>query len=373
MSIPGVVRRGARLVPLLLALPVSLAGQQRVSLAGDGVVYDLAGEVRLVPGGGSAIVVEVRPQGRDAGKLRVVSGTNGAWRTLRVLYPGDEIVYDRLRNGGRTNLRVHEDGTFDDAGFWRDAGQAGPGDRGREHWWDRDDSGRRVTIRGSGSGLHAFADMTVQVPAGRRVAVFLGVGRVNVENVNGQLWLSTAGGDVAASRVTGNVRVGTGSGDVQVLESAGDLVVGTGSGDVTVRGHRGGAGPLHLSTGSGTVRADNLTAGGINASTGSGDVEIRGVSASRADFSTGSGDITAVLTGRLEQVKISTGSGDVRVAVPANTGAQVRFSSGSGEVETDVPMMVTRRREGELIGAIGDGRGSIVVSTGSGDLHLTRS
>ncbi len=368
MSIPGVVRRGARLVPLLLALPVSLAGQ-RVSLAGDGVVYDLAGEVRLVPGGGSAIVVDVRPQGRDAGKLRVQSGTNGAWRTLRVVYPDDEIVYARMRNGGSTNLRVHEDGTFDDAGFWRDAA---PGARAGEHWWDRDDSGRRVTIRGSGSGLHAFADLTVQVPAGRRVAVFLGVGRVNVENVNGQLWLSTAGGDVAASRVTGNVRVGTGSGDVQVLESAGDLVVGTGSGDVTVRGQRSRGIPK-IGTGSGTVRGVGIEAADVDASTGSGDVDFRAVTAPRAKFSTGSGDVTAVLSGALEQVRVSTGSGDVHVALPANASAQLRFSSGSGEVESDLPISVTRRREGELIGTIGSGRGSVVVSTGSGDLHITRS
>ncbi len=371
MSFASVVRRGVRLLPVLVAVPVSLAGQQRVRLAGDGVVYDLVGDVRVVPGSGPDILVDVRPQGRDAGRLKVQAGKNGAWQTLRVVFPDDEIVYDRWRGGGSTDLRVHDDGTFGDGSFWRDMGQG----RGRDdrRWWQWDESGRRVRIHGSGSGLHAFADMTVQVPAGRRVALFVGVGRLNVENVNGQLWLNTQGGDVVASKVTGNLHIGSGSGDVQVLESAGDLAVGTGSGDVTVRGHRGGAASLHMSTGSGTVRAENLTAGGVNASTGSGDLDLRGVTAAHADFSTGSGDITAVLTGKVEQLKVSTGSGDVHVALPAGTGAQVRFSSGSGEVETDLPMTVTRRREGELVGSIGDGRGSIVVSTGSGDLHLTRS
>lgn len=369
MSIPGFVRRGARLAPLLLALPVSLAGQQRVTLAGDGVVYDLAGEVRLVPVSGSAILVDVRPQGRDAGKLKVQTGKNGTWQTLRVVYPDEGIVYERMQGGGRTELRVHEDGTFGDAGFWRDLGL---GERAGDHWWDEGESGRRVTIRGSGSGLHAFADMTVQVPAGRRIAVFLGVGRVTVENVNGQLWLNTHGGDIVASRVTGSLHAGSGSGDIQVLQSAGDLALGTGSGDVTVRGHRSRGG-VKIGTGSGDVRGDGIEAADINASTGSGDVDFRAITAPRANFSTGSGNVTAALTGAVEQLRVSTGSGDVHVALPANASAQVRFSSGSGEVESAIPLSITRRRHGELIGTIGEGRGSVVVSTGSGDLRLTRS
>ena len=366
MSVSSVVRRGGWL-PLLLAVPVSLAGQ-RARLAGDGIVYDLVGEVRLEPGNGSDILVDVRPQGSDAGKLKLQTGKNGAWQTLRVVYPDEDIVYDRMHDGGSTDVRVRDDGTFGDQGFLRQSGEG----EGR-HWWSWGaDDGHRIKIHGSGSGLHAYADMTVQVPAGRKVAVFLGVGRVTVENVNGQLWLSTQGGDVLASRVTGDLHVGSGSGDVQVLESAGALAVGTGSGDITIRGHRS-TGAVKLGTGSGDVRGDGLTAADVDASAGSGDLEFHSVQAPRARFSTGSGDITTALTGALQDLNVSTGSGDVHVALPASTGAQVRFSSGSGEVETDIPMTVSRRRHGELNGTIGDGHGSIVVSTGSGDLHLTRS
>lgn len=345
----------------IAALPAGLAAQNHVTLSGDAVIYDLVGQVRLEPGTGSAVVVDVRPQGADAGRLRTVTGEVGGWRTLRVVFPSDEIVYERMHRDNSTDFDVRSDGTFGDRDFWRDVGGS----------FQPGEEGRRVHIRGSGSGVHAFADAVIQVPAGRRVAVFLGVGRVDAENIGGRLWVGTASGDVALTGIRAGARVSTGSGDLRLTDVAGDVTVATGSGDIVVEGARNGA--FHLSTGSGDVTGDRLALGELNATTGSGDVKLRGVASPRATVSTGSGDIELQLTGTLSALKISTGSGDARVGLPANAGAQVHMTTGNGDLETDVPMEITQRRHGSLEGKIGNGAGTIEISTGSGSVSLVKS
>ena len=355
--------RAALILPVALLpaplLPSPLSAQ-RLTLAGDAAIYDLVGQVRLEPATGSAVVVSVQTLGGDAGRLRVQQGRNGSWQTLRVAFPGDHIVYDRLRWNGSTTLNVRPDGTFNDRGFWRDAQQAGP-DGGE---------GQKVRVSGTGSGLHAYADLVIGVPAGRRVAVFLGVGRLEARNVNGRLWLSTSSGDAVVDHVQGGLNASSGSGDLRVSEVAGDVVLSTGSGDVVLQGARGGR--LNLSTGSGDVQGTTLSGTTVDVSTGSGDLTLRNVNAPRAKLSAGSGNINLALVNALEDLDASSGSGDVTVSLPANTGARVRVSTGSGDIDTAFPLTMTSRRQGSLAGTIGDGKGNIVVSTGSGSVRLER-
>ncbi len=356
------VRSLVRALPLLL-LPATAAAQQRVTLAGDAAIYDLAGQVRLQAGSGSSVTVDVRTAGEDAGKLKVVSGAAGAWQVLRIVFPDDDIVYPAMGQYGTNNLDVRENGTFGDASFWKEEGGAGGESLTSA-------ATHRVRITGDGSGLRAHADLVIEVPAGKRVAVFLGVGRVDAENVDGRLRVSTSSGDVAFTGVRGTTNIGTGSGDVRLAQVTGDVSAATGSGDVTVQGVRGGS--VVLRTGSGDVTGSTLVGTRLDVDTGSGDVKVGGVSAPTCILRTGSGDIRVGLTGSPETVRVSTGSGDVTLALPEGMGAKLRASSGSGDINHSLPVTLVRQREGLLEGTLGDGRGTLEVSTGSGDIHLTR-
>jgi hypothetical protein len=362
MSAIIAVRTIARVLPILL-LPLTAAAQQRLTLAGDAAIYDLAGQVRLQAGSGSSIMVDVRTAGEDAGKLKVVSGAAGAWQVLRIVFPDDDIVYPAMGRHSANNLDVRENGTFGDASFWQEEGGAGGTSLTSA-------ATRRVHIRGDGSGLRAHADLVIQVPAGHRVAVFVGVGRVDAENVDGRLRVSTSSGDVAFTAVRGTTNIGTGSGDVRLAQVTGDVSAATGSGDVTVQGVHGGS--VVLRTGSGDVSGSTLVGTRLDVDTGSGDVKLGGVSAPTCMLRTGSGDIRVGLTGSPETVQVSTGSGDVELALPAGMGAKLRASSGSGDIHSSLPVTLTRRREGLAEGTLGDGRGTVEVSTGSGDIQLTR-
>ncbi len=340
---------GAPLLALsLLLLPRGVRAQEgeRYTLSGaEAVVYDVAGRVEVGRASGSDVEVWVRRGGDDAARLRVESGTIAGRQTLRVVSPGDEVHYDRGGHGGNTTIRVREDGTF------------GKG-------------GRRVRIRSRGRGLDAWADVRVLVPAGKRVAVFLGAGEATARDVEGDLLLNVAAAPVTAERIRGALLIDTGSGSVHVSDLDGALSVDTGSGSVEVTGARGKS--LKVDTGSGGIRATDLTFEALDLDTGSGSIHALNVSAPKLKLDTGSGGIELDLAGDVEDAVVSTGSGSVRLSIPQSLGARLDVDTGSGGISVDVPFQLTSKDHGELHGTLGDGRGHISIETGSGSVRIGR-
>ena len=339
------------------------ATERKTVPGADVAIYNLAGVLRLEQGSGADVAVEITRGGGDAAKLRIETGEIRGRQTLRVMYPDDDIVYDALGRwggGGETTVDVREDGTFND--------NHGDHGGGRRFYG----GGHRVRISGRGRGLDAHADLRVLVPAGKRVAVYLAVGKAFVTNVDGDIRVDLSSADVEASHTKGSLVLGTGSGDVRVTDVAGDISLNTGSGEVTVTGMTGGH--VKLDTGSGDVTATRVEADELKVDTGSGNVEVSGVKARAIGLDTGSGDVKLGLLTRFESLDVDTGSGEVTIAVPADFGAEVDIETGSGGIDLGgVPVTVTRMESDHIIGKIGDGRGHMKIETGSGGVRLVKS
>ncbi|HUG39744.1 MAG TPA: DUF4097 family beta strand repeat-containing protein [Longimicrobiales bacterium] len=341
---------GAAALSALALSPAS--AQERYDVGGDRVaIYNLAGAISVTPASGRAVTVDVRRGGGDASGLRVEVGEVGGVQALRVIYPSDRVVYDPGSWRGNTELRVRPDGTWDNREVWRSRGD-------------------RVRVSSRGSGMEAHADLTIGVPRGQRIEVYLAVGRITAENVDGHVLLDTHSGGVSARAMSGFLRVDTGSGSVEVLGMQGDLEVDTGSGSVRVRDVRGQE--IALDTGSGSVEADGLFASRIEIDTGSGRIDLLRSSAREVRLDTGSGSVEAELSGEIADLEVDTGSGSVSLRLPENLSATLAIETGSGGIEVDFPVSITRRARDELRGQIGDGRGRIVVDTGSGSIRLRR-
>lgn len=339
---------------LLLVLPLAGQGARTYTLPGESVaVYNIAGVIRVEGSRGGAVTVAVTPTGADAGRLSVETGELRGRNTLRVIYPGDRIVYPELGRGSNSNFTIRDDGTWGDD----------------SHRWGRGD-GRKVTIRGSGDGLEASADLTVNVPEGRRVAIYLGVGRIEATNVNGTVHLDAMSGDVSARGTRGSLSIDTGSGDVVVTGASGSLSLDTGSGDVDVSDMK--EGDLKVDTGSGEVRVHGVTARSLDIDTGSGDIRVEAAQVPDAALEAGSGSIWISLEGAVDRLHAETGSGDVTVRLPESTSATVDLETGSGDLDIGIPLQLVRKSEGEIRGTLGEGRGRIEIETGSGDISLTR-
>ena len=59
--------------------------------------------------------------------------------------------------------------------------------------------------------------------------------------------------------------------------------------------------------------------------------------------------------------------------LPESLGARIRIDTGSGGIDTDIPIQVNRTERNFLSGSIGDGKGEIIIDTGSGGVRLRRS
>lgn len=340
----------------LLMIMAASAAPAPYRLSGDEVaIYDLAGHVTLEGGGTRAVEVTATFGGRDADRLRVESGPVRGRPSLRVIFPSNRIVMPGLGWGTVDHLWVDDDGTF--------------GDRGNHGGWFL--GGRRVSISGRGGGLEAWADLVVRVPRGQRVRLYHGAGEIEVSNVDGDLRLNGHSGGVAVNGMKGSLLVDVGSGRVEVRDAEGDVSVDTGSGGVTlvrVHGRR-----ILADTGSGGVEGDDLRADRLHVDTGSGRVRLSGVRAPRIDLDTGSGGVELALEDDVESLLVDTGSGSVVLRVPEHLGAAIDVDTGSGPIHSEVPMVLRRYSHDHLTGSLGDGRGRIVIDTGSGGVRILGS
>jgi len=348
-----------------VAAPVGAQQTERYALAGSNVaVYNLAGEVSIEAGSGPEVVVELARGGADAGKLEVDIGDIDGWQSLRVIYPSDRVVYPRAGVLSRTNVRVRSDGTFGRINM------PGVADQRRDILAFGRARGEQVRISGSGGGLEAYADMRVLVPPGQRIAVFLGVGRAIVSNVEGDLLVDVVSASIEARGTRGWLRLDTGSGAIDLRDAEGEVILDTGSGRIqatSVRGPR-----LVMDTGSGRVEASGIDVDALRVDTGSGSVTLSDVSARTIEVDTGSGAVRLGLLSDVDDVKIDTGSGGVTLMVPETLGAEIVIETGSGGITLDAPVQVREIRRNRFRGTIGDGHGRIEIDTGSGSVRLVR-
>jgi hypothetical protein len=335
-----------RAVTAALLFTAPLAAQERHVLTGSSAtIWNLAGDIRLEPGTGSDVAVEITRGGSDGERLTV----NASGGQLRVRYPSDEIVYRDGRSGrSSTTLSVRDDGSF--------GGSMG--------------SGRRTRIRTSGSGLEAHADMRISVPRGKRVEINLAIGEITVTNVDGDLRLDVHAASVRATGTKGRLMVDAGSGSVRVDESEGELEVDTGSGSTTVVGFRGRS--MVVDAGSGGVEVRDVTVERFHVDVGSGRVRAENLAAEDLDIDTGSGSVDVALTTVPRASLIDTGSGGVRLTLPAAANADLDFDTGSGRISTEFAVTMDRIERRALRGQIGTGGPTIRIDTGSGGIALLK-
>jgi DUF4097 and DUF4098 domain-containing protein YvlB len=348
------MRTTLALLSIAVAFSSTAAQTERRTLSGDRVsIYNIAGRLRVQPGSGSTVVVDVTRSGRDANQLSLQTGDIRGIASLRVVYPSDRIVYPELGFRSNTEMHVNPDGTFDDNGGWS--------------WRESD----RVQIRGSGSGLEAHADMVVSVPRGQRLFVHWGAGEATVSNVDGDLSISVSAARISTEHTTGALNLDTGSGSVSVVDAQGEVNLDTGSGAVTVDGIRGN--DLSMDSGSGATTVNNVDVKTLKADVGSGGLRLGRVRASVVRVDVGSGGVDIDMVSAVEELIVDGGSGGVTVRLPATQGADVDIETGSGGIESDFAVQTTRFGRDHLRGQIGNGRGRIRIESGSGRVRLIKN
>ncbi|MEO8636331.1 MAG: DUF4097 family beta strand repeat-containing protein [Gemmatimonadales bacterium] len=342
------------LTAIVVAAPLAAQQAERFTLSGPEVaIFNLVGSLSIDQGAGTDVVVTVTRSGRDASQLTVERTTLRSVPSLRVVYPGDRIIYPAMGRGSNTRFTLRDDGTWDGT----DWGRHGRGSH-------------EIEITGSGSGLEASARLQISIPTGRKVTVHLGVGTVDVANVDGTLEVDVSSASISTRATRGSLTLDTGSGNIEVDDHTGNLRLDSGSGDIRVATQKNGE--LHIDTGSGSVRTSGITTTTLKIDTGSGEIQLGEITATRVSLETGSGSIEARFLTAIEDLKVETGSGDVTLRLPDGLNATVDLETSSGNLTLDFPVQLIRKEENSLRGRIGDGRGRIQVESGSGDISLLK-
>jgi len=347
-------------VAALTATAACEAQTERRTVSGSSVaIYNLVGNVRVEPGTGSEVVVEITRAGRDARRLSVEVGEIRGRNSLRVIYPDDDIVYGDMNWRGSSEFRIDRDGTW------------GDGNRG-DRWNDRLFGGRRIRVRSRGSGTEAWADLRVLVPAGKKVDVRLGLGELGAADVTADVRLDISSGRLNASGMRGNLDMNTGSGSIDARDIKGEeLRFDTGSGSISMNNVSGTL--LRFDTGSGSVNGMGITADELNIDTGSGGIRVDDVTAQRLKLDTGSGSIQVSVRNSPRTMEVDTGSGGVTVTLPTRVDATVDIQTGSGGIDSEFAVQVNRIERNHLRGTIGDGTGRIRIQSGSGTVRLRKA
>lgn len=182
--------------------------------------------------------------------------------------------------------------------------------------------------------------VTVRAPAGSHLEVRAGAADVTVTGVAGRADLMTGAGKISLERADGSAIVRTGTGDIKVGATLSSL---------------------QLRTGSGAVEASSLC-GSATIATGTGDVwlgEIAGEVLAR----TGSGDLS-VTDAAFGALELTTGSGEVRVAIRGRVRAEIDLSSTTGSVSSELDVAESAPSDGEVVL-------KVRARTGTGDAVVT--
>jgi DUF4097 and DUF4098 domain-containing protein YvlB len=186
---------------------------------------------------------------------------------------------------------------------------------------------------------------------------------------------NTWSGSLSVAGVKGEIDAHAQSGDVEVRDAGGDLEVETLSGDVIIQGVRG---PANVHTVSGDITLAGAR-GSVELETVSGDIDLSDVVSAQVRTNSTSGDLTfagaIVDAGRYQ---FETHSGELRLELPANVGAQLSLSTFSGAIDSAFPITLTPGAHGigasqakRLTFSLGQGSARIIAETFSGDVTIT--
>ncbi len=208
-----------------------------------------------------------------------------------------------------------------------------------------------------------------------RIVLNSHLGDIKVKDSGGSLEARSGKGDIEVERFHGQVRAHSGAGDVELEQCDMGGSGHTGSGDIEGRG-LGGSWEMH--TGSGDVTIDVQGSASFQIATGSGDIEVRGGIVERLEARTGSGDVecASVLHGMAH--RLTTGAGDIQLAIANPPGARLQAITRMGSINSEFPLVMVGKQGphsgagSRYVGKVGEGPVEIELRTSCGDIDITR-
>ncbi|MDH3509744.1 MAG: DUF4097 domain-containing protein [Gammaproteobacteria bacterium] len=189
------------------------------------------------------------------------------------------------------------------------------------------------------------------------------------------LVVETVSADIEVSAMNGSQRLKTVSGNVTTFTAGDDLEVKSAAGDITINGD-GTTSDATIASVSGDVLIDGVT-GEVNAKSVSGDVLLQGTGITQARLSSTSGDLR--LAGSVNsdpQLVLESISGDTTIEIDGDLSGEFDLKTTSGEIKTCFGLEPDRDEYGagqSLRHTEDEGEAQVRVKTMSGDISICRN
>ena len=179
------------------------------------------------------------------------------------------------------------------------------------------------------------------------------------------LEIETGGGRIEADEIRGDVRAQTSGGPIEISDVEGDVDLRTSGGSIEVEEIRG---DVIMQTSGGPLRASEVT-GRVEAHTSGGRIEIRDVRG-RVEAHTSGGPIEVRFTDE-PAGSIETSGGDIEVEFGSDAGASLDAKTSGGRVEVEHGVLTRGELDpGHVVGDINGGGGELLLRTSGGDIRI---
>jgi hypothetical protein len=187
----------------------------------------------------------------------------------------------------------------------------------------------------------------VRVPYHYGLDIQTSGGKVEIEEIRGEIRARTSGGPIEIDEVEGRVELETSGGEIEAEEIRGDLVARTSGG---------------------RIRASEVT-GSVDAHTSGGPIEIRDVRG-RVDLHTSGGAISVRFSDEPEGV-LETSGGGIEVEFHQDAGASLDAKTSGGRVEVEHGILTRGDLDpGHVVGDINGGGRALRLRASGGDIRI---
>jgi DUF4097 and DUF4098 domain-containing protein YvlB len=210
----------------------------------------------------------------------------------------------------------------------------------------------------------------VTLPRNADVTAMMSSGDVDLTGAEGAISIETSSGDVEAHDIANGLTVRSSSGDVTLDHVGGQLDVQTSSGDVQLE--EGQVDNAIVQTNSGDVKLEGV-AGSLTLHSNSGDITVREAQDGLLDIQNSSGDVD--YSGSLASdgsFSVTASSGDVTLHLPETSDFTLEASTSSGDLRNDFQLRGEQQEGNTRAGTVGAGGPLLQVSTSSGDITIER-
>lgn len=252
--------------------------------------------------------------------------------------PGGELRVDL--SSGHIEVETHDEARVELDGF-------APG----SFEFKVDQDGDRITVSGKRRGLLPFfsgrVELHARVPRAFQLDLRTSGGRIDVQELLGDVRAHTSGGTLDFEEIEGNVDIKTSGGRIQVKEVGGDLKA------------RSSGGPIHVSE----------IEGDVDVQTSGGTLRLRDVGG-KVRARTSGGSIEARFTG-IPEGELETSGGSIEVEVEEDSDFDLHAKTSGGRVEIDDDLDFSGERErNEVRGQLGDGGPRLRLHTSGGMIRI---